>query len=540
MKLRFAVLITTVLLFCVEGVKSQSNIEASLPLKSTNSMFFGSDIIINNNPSESQHHVAICTAFNGWLYAAYTYVNPLNMAAGALLKSVDNGNTWTVIFDETYPAANSEFTSMDLIATGDSLSNLKVYLAAVVEYGTAGLGSGFVNQYNGVTGAYENNLLLSGNAYYIALAKDGTYPAYNSNPYSLGVLYSSYSNLGDSIIFYSSSNGGISLDKRQVVATTPHRFHKVTLSYGRSPSWSTGRYFAAWEGKAGFYSNTGHIYTSHSDPNLNSAFTPPVMLDTLDASAYNNSKNPAIACQFNVTDNDSTNLTEIVLFDKYLSSENQYDIDGFYNMKSTNTNHFNQFNLNSSSDSRQQPSINFNPYDQTFMVTYYDSTTQKLPYLLHDFNMQNPNAWQVVSSGYNDSPDLTIPYPKVVLNMGQHQGANVWSGNGTGGIGVALYDAPYVPTGIPGNTLTDDCKLWIYPNPCNTSLNLTFELKSAENVTLILYNIIGSPEGIIANQTYPGGRYLLKYNVSSLPSGSYFLTYQVGNIIKTYKILKIM
>ena len=174
------------------------------------------------------------------------------------------------------------------------------------------------------------------------------------------------------------------------------------------------------------------------------------------------------------------------------------------------------------------------------MVTYYDSTTQKLPYLLHDFNMQNPNAWQVVSSGYNDSPDLTIPYPKVVLNMGQHQGANVWSGNGTGGIGVALYDAPYVPTGIPGNTLTDDCKLWIYPNPCNTSLNLTFELKSAENVTLILYNIIGSPEGIIANQTYPGGRYLLKYNVSSLPSGSYFLTYQVGNIIKTYKILKIM
>jgi len=494
----------------------------SIPLKSSNSMMFGNDIILNNMPSEDQHHVAICTAFNGWLYAAYTYVDALNLAAGALLKSVDNGNTWTVIFDETVPGAYSEITSMDLIATGDSLSNLKVYLAAVASYG-AGLGEGFVNQYNGITGAYEQNLLLRGDLYYIALAKDGTYPAYNSNPYSFGVLYSAYKNLGDSIIFYSSSNGGISLDKRQVVATTPYRFHKVALCYGRSPSWSTGRYFAAWEAKAGFYSNTGHIYTSHSEPNFSSAFTPPVMLDTLDASAYNNSRNPSIACQFNSTDNDSTNLTEIVLFDKYHSSENRYDIDGFYNMKSTNTNHFDQFNLNSSSDNRQQPSINFNPYDQTFMVTYYDSTSQKLPYLLHDFNMQNPNAWQVVSTGYNDSPDLSAPYPKVVLNMGQHQGANVWSGNSAGGIGVALYDAPYLPTGFLDKK--QDIKIVTFPNPTNSLFNLAFELPKKENVQIYLMSIYGRIVKTV-EQLYESGFHQVKIDVSGLSAGTYIYSFK--------------
>jgi hypothetical protein len=499
----------------------------SIPVISDNSMMFGNDIILNNAPTENQHHVAICTAFNGWLFATYSYVNEsLHEAAGALLKSVDNGYTWTVIFDELYPLDSSEFTSMDIIATGDSLSNLKVYLAAVVSNNSAGLGDGFVNRYNGVTGAYENNLIMINSSYSISLSKDGMYQAYNSNPYSLGVLYSRYSSHGDSIIFYSSSNGGLSLDNRKVVATTQTHFHKVALSYGRSPSWSSGRYFAAWEEKTGFYSNTGHIFTSHTDPDFNSPFTPPVMLDSLDPTAFNNSKNPAIACQFNSTDNDSTNLTEIVLFDKYLSSENRYNIDGFYNMKSTNSNHYYQFNLNSSSDSKQQPSINFNPYDQTFMVTYYDSTTQKLPYLLHDFNMINPDTWQVVSPGYNDSPDLTAPYPKVVLNMGQHQGANVWSGNGTGGIGVALYDAPYLPTGFLDNK--NDIKIVTFPNPANSLINFAFKLTTRENIQISLICIDGRIVKIV-EMLYESGFHQVKIDVSGLSAGTYIYSFKIDD-----------
>jgi hypothetical protein len=90
------------------------------------------------------------------------------------------------------------------------------------------------------------------------------------------------------ITFYSSSNGVMSFDNTKVVATTSNSyFHKVALNYGRSPSWSTGRYFAVWEAQAGQTSTIGHIYTAHSEPDFNSAFTKPVCIDSVDPSTIN-------------------------------------------------------------------------------------------------------------------------------------------------------------------------------------------------------------------------------------------------------------
>ena len=43
-----------------------------IPLK-PQSPLFGKDIVINDQPDQDQHKVALCYAFNGWLYAAVTY-----------------------------------------------------------------------------------------------------------------------------------------------------------------------------------------------------------------------------------------------------------------------------------------------------------------------------------------------------------------------------------------------------------------------------------------------------------------------------------
>jgi hypothetical protein len=254
------------------------------------------------------------------------------------------------------------------------------------------------------------------------------------------------------------------------------------------------------------------------------------MLDGLDPSATNNAKNPAIACQYNNTDNDSLNLTEVVLFDKFIPSNNKYDIEGFYNMKSTNTNHFKQFTLNSSSDNKQEPSINFNPFDATFMVTYYNATTQKLPFLKNDFNMTNANSWQVVNPGYNDDANLAAPYPKVALNMGQQQGANVWSKEGTGGNGVAVFDAPYSTyTGISGNNKGNNDRLYgAYPNPCKDAVNIGFELKNPEKVNIILYDLYGQSVGVLTDQYFSSGKHNLKIDVSGFPSGTYIYKFQTS------------
>jgi hypothetical protein len=367
------------------------------------------------------------------------------------------------------------------------------------------------------------------------------FPASNSNPCSIGILYASNRNSiynKDTLILLSSSNGGMSYNNRQVIAINSNHFHDIALAYGRSPSWSSGRYFAAWSETNDFTTYTGHIYTAHSNPDFNSPFTTPVELDNLDPSAYGNARNPAIACQYNNVDNDSSNLTEVVLFDKYIPTIQTYDITGYYNLQAANHSHFQKLIISNSAHNNFQPSINFNPFDSTFMVTYYDSTTQKLPFLLNNFNLVNPDSWQWVTTGYNDSTNLASPYPKVALNIGQQRGANVWAGEGPGGNGIAMFDAPYSTyTGISVNNIAGNglnCRA--YPNPCNQSVILAFKLKRTEKVTIQLYNLVGQPIGAFSDQSYPAGKHEVNIDVSKLSSGSYIYTLKAGDFSSSGKI----
>jgi len=526
------------------GIRAQSTGSSGpvIPLQKNGSPVFGNDVVMHDLPDQNQRQVAICSAFNGWLYALYTYIEPnFGMASLTILRSTDNGSNWSVFKDIHYPLNNSEFLSADIITTGDSLSNLKLYFAVVVSNSPIH-GQCIVNRYNGETGVYENTLLEEPWVYQVAISNDFMYPAANSNPYSIGLLYSKYSNQMDSIIFRASGNGGLSFNNRNIVAVSVKRFHKVALCYGRSHSKSSGRYFAAWEEKEDFTSTTGHIFTSHSDPNFNSPFTTPVKLDSIDPSALNNARNPVIACQFNTVDDDSSDLTEVVLFDKFIPSENRFNIAGYFNKRSTITNHFNNIPFNSAPGNRQEVSVNFNPFDSKFMVTYYDSTTQKLPFVVNDFNMASPDNWQVVSPAYNDATDLTTPYPRVALNIGQQQGAVTWAREGIGGNGVAMFDAPYhFYTGInPDNEQKSDwLRLLVLPNPVKSEMTVTFELADTRLLSFELVNSIGQSLKTVPGQTYSTGWHQLNLDMSTFLPGIYTLICKNKDHIKIFKIIKV-
>ena len=541
----FASLLFLFLLF-IHRLDAQpgGSIDPLIPLQQNRSVLFEKDIVIHDQPIQNQRKVTIRSAFNGWLYAGYSYIDDVyHYPSITILKSIDNGITWTLFVDMHQPFDNSYIGSFDITVCGDSNSNIKLFLAfgIVVEGSAGGIGDGHVLRFNGSTGVYEDEVqppLFS--AINVSLASDCMFPAINSNPYSLGCLYSShyYLNNTDSIIFRSSDNGGMYFDNQRVLAGTGEKFRKVALTYGRGLSTNSGQYFAVWEEKNTLSSNTGHIFTAYSDPDFNSPFTTPEMLDSLDPTAYNNARNPSIACQYNNIDNDSSNLTEIVLFDKYLPSSNSYDIQGCYNMKSTINSHFIPFSLGSSSESRMEPSISFNPFDSTFIVTYYNSTSQQLPFLRKNFNMINPDSWQVITPGYNDSSNLIDPYPIVALNIGQKQGVMAWTSEGTDGNGISLFDAPYLITGISktdNNAFTNF--FMAYPNPCSTSLKVAFQLARSEIVTITLYNLIGQSSITITNQIYRDGKYIINHDVSILPPGSYLLSCRTETTLSTRKLL---
>jgi hypothetical protein len=507
----------------------------SIPLKSNASPGFADDIIIHDQPGRDQRNVAICSAFNGWLYAVYSYFDGLQGCI-TLLRSEDNGLTWSVLLDGSTGTNHTSIMKVDILGCGFSISDLKVFIGyciydSIHEYRIAG-----ITRYNGISGEIEEEILQDYSIQIkdLSLSSDFLYPAAGSNPYSIAAVYSK-KHVFDSIVFCSSSNGGMSFDSRIKIASSASYFGKVSLAYGRSPSFGSGRYFAAWEEKQDEDSPVGHIYTAHSEPSFNSSFTTPVCLDSLDPGTINKLRNPSIACQFNAVDNDSSNLTEIILCEKFNPVNNNYDVTGFYNKKATTSDNFQTFSI----ASKLQPDISFNPFDSTFMITYFDSALQKLPFLTNNFNLQNPFSWNVVSAGYNDSSNLASPHPKVRLDFGEYAGMNVWTAERTGGNGEALFDAPFhYYTGIPREYEPGTFISKAFPVPASRFVIVEFDLPEPENVNIVLLTPLGQSLNCITNRPCSAGIQKIKVDLTDFSPGMYFYLIRAGECTSSGKIIK--
>ncbi|MEI7897179.1 MAG: T9SS type A sorting domain-containing protein [bacterium] len=541
MKKNLFVLMTLLLGFVIQTCHAQSysNEPPVLPLKTSGSVLFGQDIVINNRPDQDQRNLTICSAPNGWLYSAYSY-DSLGQSIIELMRSKDKGLSWQFLGAVPFLGGPSEvIKKLDILVTGNNEPDQKLFLAVLAHEGL--FNADYVefdrlkcDPFNFETQIFRNT---SKSYHDIAIASDNNYPAIGSNPNSIGVVYSK-TGTRDSLIFYSSSDGGITFNNRKVIATTTKRFHKVALSYGVSLSQNTGRYFAAWEEQADSISNLGHIYTSHSNPNFNSSFTTPLMLDGIDPSLTNLCRNPVIACQANNVDNDSANLSEVVLFEKFNPGSGDYDVTGFYNKKAATANVFTRLNIAVTTNNELRPSIAFNPYDSTFTLTYFDSTTQKLPLLNKNFNLANPDNWNIVSPGYNGNNNLTAPGPKIIVSEGMHKACSGWTGNQSSGKGVALFDATYIPSvGIAEDGQTDMVRLIrIFPNPCTTTMTVSFEVKCEERIVISLRNLFGQQVANLSDQTWQEGIHSVSYNVSTFSAGIYYYTFKTGTYMASGKI----
>lgn len=509
--------------------QSYSNEAPILPLKNSSSVLFGQDVVINSLPFQNQKNIVLCSAQNGWIYAAFSRDSVVQSKI-VIMRSKDLGLTWQHLGNIVMVGVSELIKKIDFVVIGNNPSEHKLIMVYAIHEATPWSNTDVIE-----LGRFNCDPLVLDTVFFsieslythdIALASDIQYPALSSNPHSIGVLYSR-SGTKDSIIFLSSGDGGYTFNNRKVVAVTTKKFHKVAISYGRSLSKNTGRYFAAWEEQQDVGSSLGHIYTAHSEPNYNSSFTTPFKLDGLDPSLTNFCRNPSIACQANNIDNDSSNLTEIVIFEKYNGSSDQHDITGFYNKKSTSSNSFTRLNIAATQNNEIQPDLFFNPYDSTFMTTYYDSTLQKLPFLNKQINLIDPDTWNVVSFGYNDDQELSSPYPQVSVNHSNHEAITAWTKDSPGGNGVSMFDALYFsPVGIKDDKFQERSEvLWIYPNPCKTTVSVGFETVKTEKVAIVLYNAVGQPLVIITDREFQPGKHRLVQSVSRFPAGIYFLTY---------------
>jgi len=78
-----------------------------------------------------------------------------------------------------------------------------------------------------------------------------------------------------------------------------------------------------------------------------------------------------------------------------------------------------------------------------------------------------------------------------------------------------------------------------YPNPFNPATIIRYQIPKAGNVTLKIYDILGSEVAALVNEVKSEGRYEVNFDASTLASGVYLYRLQVNDFVSTKKMILI-
>ena len=76
-----------------------------------------------------------------------------------------------------------------------------------------------------------------------------------------------------------------------------------------------------------------------------------------------------------------------------------------------------------------------------------------------------------------------------------------------------------------------------YPNPFNPSTKIKFVIPQSSFVNLKVYNVLGNEVATLINEEKLPGEYEVEFNASDLASGIYFYTIRAGNFSQTKKLI---
>jgi hypothetical protein len=76
-----------------------------------------------------------------------------------------------------------------------------------------------------------------------------------------------------------------------------------------------------------------------------------------------------------------------------------------------------------------------------------------------------------------------------------------------------------------------------YPNPFNPTTTVDFTLKSAEFVTLTVFDLLGREVAVLLRGQKAAGTYSVRFEGAALASGMYFCRLEAGKYTATRKML---
>jgi hypothetical protein len=176
-------------------------------------------------------------------------------------------------------------------------------------------------------------------------------------------------------------------------------------------------------------------------------------------------------------------------------------------------------------------------YDDTY--TYED---------LRDSTLTTGNKWVnyfLYRQGANEGTALTSTFYNSSLFVPQrfsYKVTNGWTGwyPGQGftndyylDAGIKLSSTNIGVKEVPNSFSLGDA----FPNPSSNDVTIAFDLKSNNNVSIKLVNLVGQEVMNIANDNFSAGANEVKFNVSNLTGGVYFYTMTVDGVSQSQKIM---
>lgn len=78
-----------------------------------------------------------------------------------------------------------------------------------------------------------------------------------------------------------------------------------------------------------------------------------------------------------------------------------------------------------------------------------------------------------------------------------------------------------------------------YPNPFNPTTTIAYSLDKAEQVRLVVYDLLGQEVSVLVDGFRTAGQHKVEFNGSNLPSGIYFYRMEAGSQVFTNKMMLI-
>ena len=521
----------------IDPAKTNADLpRASGPLNPPSILAVGADVVMKPTVV-NQTNVKIATAYNGWMYSVFTEHNGVNDSI-FIAHSRNHGLTWNTLI-----SAPGNYYATDIIVCGNDTNALDLFVSSLLYDGTSGMHTFGVNKHNARTGAFIGTPITESSMdtiYDCALAHDFQHPGAGASPYSVEAVFSKHGTSEDTVIALLSLDGGATFADRKVVEINSDQFGKVAVSYGYSPDDNNGKYFVAYEQHL-VGAKYGHIKVSRTDAQLSDPFTSPIYVDSLyttPALWANFGSNPSISVQNSTASNSSNGLTAVVMWESFFNGTPDYDCVGAFSlMAGASSGTWQHCYVDYAITDTYQPDICFDETNNKFLVTYWDSTNNRLRYYSQGFNMPTPIAWTLGTLQYNDRVGTMLnPYPQIAFDPHFGTADFVWN-EIRSSVRTALFDAEFSVVGIQDNSLQKSSSLHHYPNPANDYTNIRFYLEKSQPVSLEIYDVVGKRIGLIDQQIMASGSHQLKIDVSQWPAGYYSVSYKTNDEQSNQKLL---